>query len=161
MFEPGRLLARERFVAKLRQGLAAEERKRFTELLRPGSATVAGRRSGDRLDASDVQLILLRQLQEIARGPGFDPLGPERLPQRRDVTVNRLVRSLRRPVAPERFDQVVGGDDVALTEQKESEEHTVLLARRRQIDPIGFHLEPAEQPELHLVPIVAPSCGPA
>ena len=39
-------------------------------------------------------------------------------------------------------------------------ERTVLLARRRQIDPIGFHFEPAKQPELHLVPIVARRCRP-
>jgi hypothetical protein len=71
------------------------------------------------------------------------------------------VRGLRRPVAPERLDEVVGCDDLALTEQEESKEHTVLLARRGQIDPIGFHFEPAKQPKLHLVPIVAPSCGTA
>jgi hypothetical protein len=31
----------------------------------------------------------------------------------------------------------------------------VLSPRRGQIDAIGFHLEPAQQPELHFVPIVS------
>ena len=31
----------------------------------------------------------------------------------------------------------------------------MLLARRRQVDSVGLHLERAEQPELHLAPIVA------
>jgi hypothetical protein len=39
--------------------------------------------------------------------------------------------------------------------QQESEERAVLSPRRGQIDAIGFHLEPAKQPELHFVPIVS------
>ena len=58
-FEPARLLACERLVAKLGQRLATEERKRLPELLRPGPGTVSRRRCRDRLDALDIELVLL------------------------------------------------------------------------------------------------------
>jgi hypothetical protein len=67
------------------------------------------------------------------------------------------VRRLGRPVAPKCCDQVVAGYNLTLVEQEKGEERAVLLARRRQIDPIGVYFEPAEQPKLHLVSIVAPS----
>ena len=52
---------------------------------------------------------------------------------------------------PTTLDQIVDRDDLALAQQQESEQRTLLRPHRREIDAVGVHLEPAEKPELHLV----------
>ena len=155
LFEPGRLLASEPLVAEVGERLATEESERLPELFQPGDATVCRRLCCKALEPADVYRVLVCQPQEVARVLRFDPLGAEPLPQGRDMTMERRLRGLRRAVPPERLDAIVGGDDLVSVKQQESEQGAVLPPRRGQIDAIGFHLEPAQQPELHFVPIVS------
>ena len=69
--------------------------------------------------------------------------------------MERRLRGFRRAFPPERLDAVVGGDDLACVKHQECEQGAVLPPRRGQINAIGLHLEPAQQPELQLVPIVS------
>ena len=85
---------------------------------------------------------------------GLDPLGAETLPQGRDMTVKCRLRSFRWPFPPQCLDAIVSGDDLVSVKQQKSEKRAVLPPRRGQISAIGLHLEPAQQPELHFVPIV-------
>ena len=71
------------------------------------------------------------------------------------MAMERRVRRFRRALPPERVDAIVGGDDLVSVQQQEREERAVLPSRRGQIDAVGLHLEPAQQPELHFVPIVS------
>ena len=71
------------------------------------------------------------------------------------MAVERRLRGFRRALPPERVDAIVRGDDLAGVQQQESEQRAVLPTRRGQIDAVGLHLEPAQQPELHFVPIVS------
>ncbi len=61
------------------------------------------------------------------------------------------------PFVQTRFGLLVDGNDSARTQQQESEQRALLRSRRREIDAVGFHLEPARQSELHLVTIVTPT----
>ena len=71
------------------------------------------------------------------------------------MTIERSPGGLRRALAPQHLDAVVGPDDLVRVKQQEGEQGALLAPGRSQIDAVGFDLEPAEQPELHLVPIVS------
>ena len=154
LFEPHRLCGREFLVAKVAQGLTAEVGECLPELLRPSRRTVRSRDGDDLLEAPAVQLVLVRQKQPIARRSCLDPLGSEPLAQRRDVTLKGCLSSLRRVPPPQPVHQLVDSDDLALAQQQQSEQRTLLRSNRREVDAVCFHLEPAEKPELHLVTIV-------
>ena len=67
LFEPHRLRVREFLVAKVAQGLTAEEGECLPERLRPSQGTVRSRGGDDSLEAPAVQFVLVRQQQPIAR----------------------------------------------------------------------------------------------
>jgi hypothetical protein len=71
------------------------------------------------------------------------------------MAVKCRLRGFRRSFPPQRVDAIVSGDDLFGMEQQKSEQGAVLPPRRGQINAIGFHLEPAQQPKLHFVPIVS------
>ena len=71
--------------------------------------------------------------------------------------MERRLRGFRRMFPPERLDAIVAGDDLVSVKQQEREQGAVLPPRRGQIDAIGLHLERAQQPKLHFVPIVSRS----
>ena len=115
----------------------------------------AGALCCEALEPTDVHRVLVLQPQEVAGRLGLDPLGAEPLPQGRDMTVKRRLCGFRRSLPPQRLDAIVGGDDLVGVKQQEREQGAVLPPRRGQIDAVGLHLEPAQQPELHFVPIVS------
>jgi hypothetical protein len=63
------------------------------------------------------------------------------------VTVQRLLRSLRRARTPQALDQIV--DRHHLAHPKQQEQRALLRPHRREIYAIGVHLEPTEEPKLH------------
>jgi hypothetical protein len=65
------------------------------------------------------------------------------------VTVQRLLRSLRRARTPQALDQIVARHHLAHPKQQEREQRTLLRPHRREIDAVGVHLEATEEPELH------------
>ena len=149
LFEPHSLRGRKLLIAKVRQRLAAEECERLPELPRTCGRTVCSRRGDDSLEAVNVQLIVPRKPQSVSRWSCLDPLGSESLTEGRDVTVQRLLRSLWPPRTPQALDQFVDRHHLARPKQQEREQRTLLRPHRREIYAVGVHLEPAEEPELH------------
>ena len=153
--EAGRFLGSECVVPKLGQRLSAEQGDRLSKLVPPGQA-VAGPRDGcDRVHAPDVQLVPFEQPQAVSGRLGLDSLAPEGLPQSGHVTLKRSLRCRRRPSVPEPFHELVRGDGAVRMKQQKGKERAALRAGGRDVDPVRSRLEPAEQPEVHLVLIVA------
>ena len=153
--EPGRFLGSECVVPKLGQRLPAEQGDRLSKLVPPGQA-VAGPGDGcDRVHAPDVQLVPFEQPQAVSGRLGLDSLAPEGLPQSGHVTLERSLRCRRRPSVPEPFHELVRGDGSVRVKQQKGKERPALRAGGRDVDPVRSRLEPAEQPEVHLVLIVA------
>jgi len=69
--------------------------------------------------------------------------------------VERRLRSLRAPLAPEGVDELVAADDLAGVQQQQPEHRQLLRPNRREIDPGRYDLEFAQHPELHDPPILA------
>ena len=65
------------------------------------------------------------------------------------MTVQRLLRGLRRARTPQALDQIVDRHHLAHPKQQEGEQRTLLPPRRGEIYAVGVDLEPAEEPELH------------
>ena len=65
------------------------------------------------------------------------------------MTVQRLLRSLRRTRAPQALDQIVGRHHLAFPKQQEREQRTLLRPHGREIYAVGVRLEPTEEPEIH------------
>ena len=128
LFEPQSLRGRKLFIAKVRQRLAAEEDERLTELPRTRGRTVCSRRGDDSLEAVSVHLIARCEPQSVSRWSRLDPLGSEPLTEGRDVTVQRLLRSLRRMRTPHALDQIVDRHHLAHAKQQEREQRTLLAA---------------------------------
>jgi hypothetical protein len=149
LVESRRLYCRKGLVAKLAERLPAHEPKRLRQLLRgDGRTSTAGLRE-KAPKALDVELVAVAEQKPIAAGVADDSLRTKPLAQRRDVTVQRLSGSGRRPLAPEPVDQFVGGDNLPDAQQEQGQERALLRARRRQHDSGGLDLEHAQQPELH------------
>jgi hypothetical protein len=149
LFEPHGLGGRELVVAKVRQRLAAEERERLAELPRTRGQNISSRRGDESLEAVSVQLIALRKPQSVSGRSRLDPLGTEPLAEGRDVTVQRLPRGLWRARTPQGLYQLVDRHDLARPKQQEREQRALLLPHWREVDAVGVHLEPAEEPEFH------------
>jgi hypothetical protein len=149
LLEPRSLRGRELLIPKVRQRLAAEEFERGSELARTCGRAVCSRLGDDSLEAVSVQLIAIPKLQSVSRRSCLDPIGSKPLSEGRDVTVQRLLRGLRRPRAPQGPDQFVDRHDLVRPKEQEREQCTLLRPHGRDIFAVGVHLEPAEEPELH------------
>ena len=128
--------------------LAAPERERRTEplgalrgrerlglgaqLLEPGQVEIGG---GD--------------LDHVAGAPPLDHVVPERLPQLRDVDLERVLRRLRRLVAPERVRQAVDRDDVVRVQQQRRQQRARLRPADGHRPAVVIDLQRAQDPELH------------
>ena len=79
-----------------------------------------------------------------------DDLSPaERLPELRDVVLQRVRRVARRRVAPHRVDQHVRGDDLVRPQEQEREQGALTLAAEHERMPVRDDLERPQDPELH------------
>jgi hypothetical protein len=65
-------------------------------------------------------------------------------------------RGLRRLLAPQLFDQPVGGDDLVGVQQEERQQCALLLPSEVERSVVVDHLEGAEQPKLHAMPFSRP-----
>ena len=112
--------------------------------MRSDAATVGG---GARVTVGEVPPPLAHELlepieieltvgdgQAVARWLRQQTLSTERLPQLRDVALERLPRSLRRPLAPEVVDQV-GGRNRTVSAQKQKGEECARLRGRQWDEP--------------------------
>ena len=139
LFEAGDLALGEPLVGELGERRTTPERQRFFQppvLDQP-------------LKTHDVELVI-RDVHQSSRAP-WSARGPsDRLAQLRDVDLEGLLRSPRRLVLPERFDQALGGDDLVGVHQKHRQQRPVLGARELDRSLFLDHLERAENPELHL-----------
>jgi hypothetical protein len=68
----------------------------------------------------DVELVLLEP-DRVARLARRDAVAPEQLPQRRDMALNGVACSGRRPHAPERIKRFVHRDHLPGAEQQQGE----------------------------------------
>ena len=136
----------------LREGLVAEllERRPAPELKCVAKLRAALARGHDlrllqeRLRAVHVQLggVDANQVSGRLRD---DPVRSEHLAQLRDEVLERRPRRSRRLLAPERFDQPVGGDRPPRVEQEQREEGALLRASKLERRIFAGHLERAEQ----------------
>ena len=73
------------------------------------------------------------------------------------MTVQRLLRGLRRTRTPQGLDQIVDRHHLADSKEQEREHRTLLRPHRREIYAVGVHLEPAEEPKDHSGSSVTPA----
>jgi hypothetical protein len=107
-------------------------------------------RTGDgSLEALNVQLIVALEPQSVSRWSCLDPFRSEALPEGRDMTVQRLMRRLGRALAPQPDRQIVDRNHLADPKEQEREQCALLRPHGREIHAVRFHLELAEEPELH------------
>src|SRR5207302_401673 len=84
-----------------------------------------------------------------------EPLRPERLPELRDVDLERLRGTRGRLLAPELVDEPLGRDDAVSVQQEEREERARLLRCEADGSAVDDRLERPEEPELvHLASIL-------
>ena len=113
-----------------------------------------------RSEAEEVELAL-SDPDQVAGRLRQQALPAERLPQLRDVDLERLLGRLGRLVLPERVGQALGGDGLVRVQEKHREERTVLRARQGHDSFPVDHVERAEDPELHLLArLYHPRFGP-
>src|SRR5207244_10767611 len=110
---------------------------------RPARGQPFARLAGELLESVEVELALLDP-QLVPRRPRDEPLRSERLPQLRDVHLQRLRRARRRRLAPELLDEPVGRDDVVPVQEQEREQRTRL--RRAPPEPPAAD-DDVERPE--------------
>jgi hypothetical protein len=67
----------------------------------------------------------------------------------RDVDLQRLLRSVRRLVGPERLNQAIAGNNSVRLEQEHCQQDALLLPSQVKRTPVGEDLERAEDPKLH------------
>ena len=97
----------------------------------------------------NVHLIVFGKPQSVSRWSCLDPLGSELLTKSRDVTLQRLLRSLGRTRTPQAVHESVDRDHFVRMKQQEREQRPLLRPHGRKIYAIGLHLEPTQQPKLH------------
>ena len=109
-------------------------------------------RLGDQApETLEVELARL-DVQPVGAAPGHDPLGAERLAQPVDVDLQRADRGLRRPLAPDRVDELAARHGLVRAQQQIGEDGALLRAAERQRPSTEPRLERPEQQELHGYP---------
>jgi hypothetical protein len=88
-----------------------------------------------------------RQFEDVTCPAPFRPAVPEHPPQLRDIDVQRLIRSRRRPPGPQVVDQPVGRHDLPALKQQDREQGALLRARDLPYPFLAGYLEGAEQAE--------------
>ena len=102
----------------------------------------------ERLEAFQIELAV-GDVDHVAPRLRADHIRAERLPQLRDVDLERVPRPLGRLVAPERLHEAVTRDDVICVEQQDREQGARLPAPDREQLTVGFNLERAEDAKVH------------
>jgi hypothetical protein len=112
LLDPGRRFAGEALVAEVGERLAAEEGEGGTQEFTPPSRVVLLSRSrGQGLETTDIQLFGPYP-ERVAVRLGLDRLRPQQLSERRDMSVQGGRCRLWRRFAPQRLEQIVGGNDL-------------------------------------------------
>src|SRR5205807_6395651 len=115
----------ERLGAELAQRRAAPQVERLLQAFRRRAKVARGEllpgRCCKRLEAVDVELALDHP-ELVAGRPCHEPLRAERLPELRDVDLERLRRAARRLLAPELVDEPLGRHDAVPVEEEKREE---------------------------------------
>jgi hypothetical protein len=147
LVEAHALRSYERHVREVRERRPAPERERLAE--RPGSSCRC-LRSGtfdELLEAVEIELVLL-DVEDVADSPRVDPLPAQKPPQRVHRDLQRVLRGLGRPVAPEPVDQALAGDDRVAVQEQEREQRTLPAAPELDLGAVPDDLEWPEQPEV-------------
>ena len=121
LLQPAGLVARERLEGEIVQRGAAPQGQCRAELLPALArfrATCLGRQP---LEAREVEALGIDP-QDVAGRLGHDRLRADRLPQPRDVVLQRRSGRLRRLRSPHLVDQPVGGDELVGVQQQERQE---------------------------------------
>ena len=111
LLESRDLRSSERLLGKVGESGASPELQRAPEVRCRSVGRFVLRLLDEALEAADVHLFG-RGSEEVARRARHDRVLAERLPQPRDVHLERLRRGGGRPLAPEPVDERVGRDDV-------------------------------------------------
>jgi hypothetical protein len=155
VLEPVDVGAGEVLVPEVGERLAAKEIERRTEeLALAGRVTLAVRPFEKALDAAEVRPLAI-DAQGIAGRPRLDRVRAEQLPQRGDVALEGVRRSLRRRGAPERLDQLVGGNHLVRAQEEERQQHPLLRPWGCYVAPVLDDFERPQNPDFHPAPIVA------
>jgi hypothetical protein len=157
--QTGNLSLRERLVREVSKRLAPPQpQRRAQPLLRAGRVAARQRPpplSTQRLELNRVDL----------PGRGHQPVGPplrhdhtgaQRLPQLRDIHLNRLGRGPRGPLTPQLIDQAVNRDHLATVQHQDSQQGPLLRRAERQRLAVPRHLQRPKYPEIHGWPPTAP-----
>ena len=163
LLEPALLPDRPGLELEVDVGAAAPERECLAELSCARLRLERARLGDEPLEAGGVQRLRVDR-QEVAGRPGHEHVRPEQLAQRRDRSLQRRHRRLRRLVAPELLDELRRRDDLVRVQEQRGEE-AALAAPGGQADRCSVRacrLERAEHAELgHTVTFVAfAACSP-
>ena len=142
--EPRDLSRDERLIGQIGERRPAPERERSGQQC--ASATkvafdggLSCRRQGG-LESVDVDGLGWHQ-QAITVAVCLENLAPERLPQPRYVSLQRLGRGRSCVLAPELLDQPVGRDHLAAVEEKQRQESALLVAAERDRLAVADHFQ--------------------
>ena len=100
------------------------------------------------LEAECVDLVRLG-VQDVAGGTALQPVGPERLPEPRDIGLQGAPGGVGRLVAPDVVDQGIRRDQPVGVNEQVGQYETLLRPSERNPTPPVEDLEGPEDPKLH------------
>ena len=127
----------------------APERERRPELLHAFDVVASRPRIHNELRKLPEVRLLRRYVQAIAGRLFRDHVGAEQPPKLGDGVLERLLRRLWRPLAPERVDQAIGRNDLADMERQEGEQRSLLRPAQGHGAVANDRLDRPEDAQLH------------
>ena len=147
LLEPSDLTARRSFELEVGKRGTAPDRERVTEKVRTRLGIPSLCFRDQPLEEPKIELVGL-DVDPVSRRARDDQALWEDLAQLRDEVLKHVRRRLRRPLAPELVDQSIGRDHLAVIDQEQGKEGSLLLARERNGGTAVDDLEGAEDPKL-------------
>jgi hypothetical protein len=89
---------------------------------------------------------------QISGSMGLQDSGTEHLTQPRDRDLKCLASCCRRGLALERVDNPLGGDDLISVQEKQANQHFLLVPAQPQRSTLAADIERTENPKIHGVP---------
>ena len=152
------LALRQRLALQIGQRLPPPQRQRITQTGRAITGIPARTRPlHQRLKPRHIDLIR-RRPQQIPRRPRPDPLSPQQLAQRRHMPMQRVLRTTRRILTPQRLDQLRARHHLTTTQHQQRQQRTLLRTRRGHITPAIENPQRTKQLEAHVTPILPRPC---
>jgi hypothetical protein len=107
------------------------------------------------IEAAEVGL-LGRDVEQVTRSTGLDPVVPERLTQLRNHVLERRPGRARRVLAPELVEQLVRRDHAPCVERQQAQQRALLLPAERERPAVARDLEWPEDANVEHTLFVTP-----